>query len=230
MHSRFRGVHPSFYFGERMIATTALTNCGFCSAMSQSRVSASNVSRCDDPHHGIEGNLNISIRLWAPLSLLEVSVRNLFSNTLIDKYGVGFFRTGCGLLSEPHAQKLRHAQEVRWSGDVPINVNRIVSNLNFGFWVGLLSKHYESTLWSPCLSKVFSPGSRDRKQLEARMRDALLIRNRVAHHELMTAAKYSSATSSLYDLLALLNIGVVEVEPAGESISAILRLPLHPVE
>lgn len=60
-------------------------------------------------------------------------------------------------------------------------VGRVVASLPFGFWNGLLTRHYED-LWRQCLYKCFA-GAKGRKDVVAVMERVRLFRNRIAHHE-----------------------------------------------
>lgn len=61
-----------------------------------------------------------------------------------------------------------------------------MSQLNFGFWVGLFDSQYEQVLWTRLLRPVFPhiPRSeRIRTRLSKRLHSIRLMRNRVFHHE-----------------------------------------------
>jgi hypothetical protein len=63
--------------------------------------------------------------------------------------------------------------------------SRLVAELNMGFWLGLLTKRYETTLWIPHLRHAFprhpNPFTR---QLTYECVDRIRnLRNRIAHHE-----------------------------------------------
>lgn len=64
---------------------------------------------------------------------------------------------------------------------------RVVAELSFGFWRYLISQRYHASLWVPSLHKAF-PGAvtdiRTRRQdVERRLVNLMLVRNRAAHHE-----------------------------------------------
>ena len=58
---------------------------------------------------------------------------------------------------------------------------RILASLPFGFWNGLLTRHYEK-LWRSCLHRCF-PAARGRRQVVEVVERLRLFRNRLAHHE-----------------------------------------------
>ncbi len=65
------------------------------------------------------------------------------------------------------------------------NTDYIVAELNFGFWVSLLGKPYDATLWRHTLHKGFraSGGGKKRSDVHGRFNAVRRLRNRVAHHE-----------------------------------------------
>jgi hypothetical protein len=65
-----------------------------------------------------------------------------------------------------------------------VSPGRVVAELKFGFWVGLLGPHYDATLWRKCLYPAFlAAGGRPRKTVHGRFNAIRRFRNRIAHHE-----------------------------------------------
>lgn len=63
-------------------------------------------------------------------------------------------------------------------------VGSIVAEVKFAFWVSLLAKVYDSTLWRKALYKSFQSGAgRPRSVVHGRFNMIRRFRNRVAHHE-----------------------------------------------
>lgn len=66
----------------------------------------------------------------------------------------------------------------------PIPAGDVVAELKFAFWVGLLGKQYDTTLWRTALYKGFQKGAgRKRSDVHGRFNMLRRFRNRVAHHE-----------------------------------------------
>ena len=53
----------------------------------------------------------------------------------------------------------------------------------FGFWCGILKKHYGATLWIPHLHKAFPKKRLGRYDVQRRLNGIRELRNRIAHHE-----------------------------------------------
>jgi hypothetical protein len=64
---------------------------------------------------------------------------------------------------------------------------KVIAELSFGFWRYLIASRYLTALWIPGGHAAFSFGPRDlrtrRAEVERRMKNQLLVRNRAAHHE-----------------------------------------------
>lgn len=64
----------------------------------------------------------------------------------------------------------------------PEDVDRIVAELNFGFWRYLVTTEYDRTLWHGGLYRGF-PGQGKRRRLYELLVKLNDLRNRIAHHE-----------------------------------------------
>lgn len=131
-------------------------------------------------------NLEVSQRLFAPLSVIELALRNGIHAALSKEYGEDWLvrLTGGDVLTslpqtgrsrrlklrEDHFltfQDARRKLESRLrarNGGHPITSGGIIGATSFGVWVGLLGKgdpgsgiYYDSQLWAPLLSSAF-PG------------------------------------------------------------------------
>ena len=68
-----------------------------------------------------------------------------------------------------------------------VDSDRLVAELNFGFWTSLLNTHYETQgLWPRLLRPVFphvARRQRTRRLIARRLNDIRHFRNRIFHHE-----------------------------------------------
>ena len=68
--------------------------------------------------------------------------------------------------------------------DGQISPGKIVAELKFAFWVGLVSAQYDNTLWRAALHRGFRAQSgQKRSVVHVRLNAIRRFRNRVAHHE-----------------------------------------------
>lgn len=65
-----------------------------------------------------------------------------------------------------------------------LSPGKVIAELKFSFWVGLLGPQYDGTIWRRCLYKAFlAGGGKPRKNVHARFNALRRFRNRIAHHE-----------------------------------------------
>jgi hypothetical protein len=61
---------------------------------------------------------------------------------------------------------------------------QMLAGLKFAFWVGLLGKHYDATIWRKAIYKAFlAHGGKPRSVVHSRLNAIRRLRNRIAHHE-----------------------------------------------
>ena len=98
------------------------------------------------------------------------------------------------LFYHPQNHVLTEALESPERRGKPQSPGRVVAELSFGFWTGLVGKQYEQAFWVPLLHRAFpyavfdAPGSKRpngyrRSDIAARLDDVRRLRNRIAHHE-----------------------------------------------
>ena len=100
---------------------------------------------------------------------------------------------------------------------------RVVAELSFGFWRYLMSQRYHASLWVPSLHKAFPGATSDlrsrRREVERRLVNLMLVRNRAAHHE---PIHRRDLLADLKDDVEL--VGWVHPEAAGAWVGSISSL------
>lgn len=130
-------------------------------------------------------NTALSEALYGPLQGLEITLRNKIHQCLSGAFGACWYDSpGLGMRHAQQQHIDRAKQTLGFQGK-PLEPDRVVAELSFGFWVGLFGPKYETHLWRPHLRKLFvnSPTPFLRKQAHAALDEIRLLRNRVAHHE-----------------------------------------------
>lgn len=126
-------------------------------------------------------NIAVSEALFVPLHWVEVATRNAIHAQL----SLHFSRTDWWAVAPLDQDGLRKVAGAKRGalrfGARSAPDDRIVAELNMGFWVSLLSNRYHRTLWVPCLHRVF-PGRR-RNLVHRDYQECRDLRNRVMHHE-----------------------------------------------
>lgn len=128
-------------------------------------------------------NAEVAAAFWGPLHCLEVVMRNAMHRELAARFGRPDWWSSPALGLHPFAD--RRVRELLDRHQVGVGPDRIVADLEFGFWVSLLGRgnDYEMRLWRPALHRAF-PGYRGpRATLSDQMGSVRLFRNRIAHHE-----------------------------------------------
>jgi hypothetical protein len=129
-----------------------------------------------------EKNMRLAEAFYSPLQCLEVTMRNKLYVQLSNVYGAQWFRYGMAPLDIDSRQSVTEAQDaLAGTNYAPGDV---VAKLRFAFWVGLIGKRYDGTLWRKALYRAFlAGGGRPRKEVHGRFNAIRRFRNRVAHHE-----------------------------------------------
>ncbi len=134
-------------------------------------------------------NVRLSEALYPILAIFEVTLRNQIHNALAERYGMEEWFDQKGVLHEREAREVGQSKEAIQRDEMPVDVGRVVSRLNLGFWCALLQDSYEDRFWEPdggALLKAVFPyapeGSRSRNDLWKICNSARVLRNRVAHY------------------------------------------------
>jgi hypothetical protein len=106
---------------------------------------------------------------------------------LAARFGTNWFRNGGPPLDPTAIAKIDKAiDDLVRAGRGPIPApDAVIAELNFGFWVVVLSRKYDATLWRSCFASVFREGGSRmaRQRVHNRMDTIRNFRNRVFHHE-----------------------------------------------
>ncbi len=128
-------------------------------------------------------NISLSESLYGPIHNAEVVLRNGLYVQMEGFYGVNWFD------SVPLANHLsgliQDAKDSLTRDGKTITDSRMVAELNLGFWLGLITRRYETALWIPHLRHAFPncPKEVRRQQVYDQVNKVRWLRNRIAHHE-----------------------------------------------
>ncbi len=129
-------------------------------------------------------NIIYSKELYVVIGGLEVALRNQFHKKISKKYSDKWFDEIT--LGDIHKNQLHEAKKksLKKKGN-NYKVGDVISELSFGFWVHMLDRPYEQTLWNNCLNKAFPyhSGRPNRKKIRNILADILDLRNKIAHLE-----------------------------------------------
>jgi len=129
-----------------------------------------------------QANLQISQSFYSSLSILEVSLRNAISDSF-RKY----FESDCWYQDFPDEVKnqISEVEKRLIKSKKEPTIDRIIAELNFGFWTTLFNRKYAKIFWKP-LMKSFSQlpsESRKRTVVSSKLNHIRTFRNRIYHYE-----------------------------------------------
>lgn len=133
-------------------------------------------------------NARVSEAFQFPLHVVEVTLRNAVSRSVIDRFGVSWDTSPefLSILDESRLPTLERARSrlktkygPGYSGD------QFIAALPMGIWVHLLEGRYHDCIWRERIRVAFPnlPKSISRKGVQKSVSDLAELRNRVAHHE-----------------------------------------------
>lgn len=166
------------------------------------RISGSDVVRAERLYYW---NLEAASAFYGPLHFLEVSLRNAFHRHLSTQFDRGDWWEAAPLTGHSLRQVEKatdHAEgNLRNRPGRTVCPDDVVAELSFGFWVSLISRHYDRYLWVPVLHRAFRDCPEPRRSLYDGLLSLVLFRNRIMHHEPVhhrdLAADYAKLTRML---------------------------------
>ncbi|MGO8671324.1 MAG: Abi family protein [Capsulimonadaceae bacterium] len=164
-------------------------------------------------------NMALCESLYPSLQTFEVSLRNATHSALASLHGNPRWFMDAGILTESRHQSqvldaivtLRRDGKGHFVGNetdpsFPKEPNRIVAELSLGFWVNLYSNPYTRSVVAKIATQVFPWGPTDARQdvFYPRLNRALVLRNRVFHHEPVyhwTLSRSDNSLIAYYDTI-----------------------------
>jgi Abi-like protein len=129
-----------------------------------------------------EHNMRLSEAFYVPLQSLEVCLRNHLNNHLADRFGENWLTDPTAAPLEPFGRRLIAEAQNEIAGLAA--PGKIVAEVKFAFWVGLVAQRYDATIWRFAAFRAFTArGGQKRKIVHGRLNAIRRFRNRVAHHE-----------------------------------------------
>ena len=185
--------HGVFYFSSaRFISMNPDFLRKFKIAVSARRLSAYQVRNGDNSDIEVliryVWNIKLCETFYPILQSLEIALRNSIHESICaDQNNQQWLRSSCTFLRNQERQLVINAENQLQAQGKTIDSDRLVAELNFGFWTSLLNTHYETqSLWPRLLRPTFphiAPSQRTRRITARRLNDIRHFRNRIFHHE-----------------------------------------------
>lgn len=136
-------------------------------------------------------NTQASAAVLATSAMVEVIVRNALDVSLRQwadrRRGGAQWLDAAPLDAQGMADVVKARERATRRGRDPEVHGKVVAELSFGFWRYLTASRYLTALWIPGAHAAFPNGPPDlrvrREQVERRLHNLMIVRNRAAHHE-----------------------------------------------
>lgn len=152
-------------------------------------------------------NLLYSRHYYVPLAILEVTLRNAIHSFLSTKIGQNWLDERSFLCRDAQ-RKINEAKSKLSYRHEPLSIDKIIAELNFGFWVGLFTQPYETHLRYGDLKKIFPslPSKKvslvTRRHVLTKLHTIKTFRNRLFHYEkVINKSEYLYIENIIFDLL-----------------------------
>ncbi len=157
-------------------------------------------------------NIKISEAFYPILSALEIALRNNIYNAVCNIKGKNW------LMNEIHSQSILSVNErnlliesynklSKKHHGKTITESGLIAELTFGFWINLCKKSYKNSLWDkqsffenvfPDFDNYFTSPTWDKtKVIFPELKNILILRNRIFHHEIIINNK--NGIENMYD-------------------------------
>ena len=150
-------------------------------------------------------NAYIGEAFHLPIQGVEVALRNSVNTALCRKFTTDWWSSPDYLAIADRTRKADIETAIRRirNRGRPCITGQVVANLSFGFWVGMLQRRYNPTIWSSQLRVAFInlPIERNRHDLAASAKRVADLRNRIWHHEPIFRMDLSDEYRAVMELL-----------------------------
>ena len=168
-------------------------------------------------------NIQVSGAFYPLLQFVEITLRNALHRELKSRFGRTDWWSAAPL--DAHGQRLvKEALDKVPASRSPQNVDDVVAKLSLGFWVSLVSRSYDRTLWVPALHRAFPRYHGRRDHLHAELNEVLRLRNRVMHHEPIHQRDLEVDRARIYHLIDHMSSDVAAEVRRVDVVPQVLRL------
>ncbi len=135
-------------------------------------------------------NSQVSAAFLHPLHICEVALRNAISTAIEGVYGPSWpwSHSFHQSLPNPPPPAFSPRREITAKSGRYSTTGKVVADVNFAFWVSMLTSRHDSRIWNRYFSAMFPnfltlSSAVGRQELYSNTDDIRKFRNRVAHHE-----------------------------------------------
>lgn len=162
-------------------------------------------------------NTEICESFYPILHFLEIGLRNSLHDSIthVKRGDASWFNLP--FICEKNAARVEDAiAAIKEKGKDHTDPNRIVAELNFGFWTRLFNTHYQKELWNDkaFLIRAFpyaKSTERSRGTLALRMDQIRRFRNRIFHHNYVLSEKLQGMYRDITEVMDWINPSLSQV-------------------
>ena len=189
-------------------------------------------------------NLALGVALQPGLHFLEICLRNhVFdvSRRIVDESRLKFKAVPCwldanpSLLEQNEERAVENAKAILSEARKPPTVGRLISKLNFGFWLSLCKRPYEQgrasgpALWPALATEGFpfmKKELRTRAKIFHQLDQIRVIRNRISHHEPIWNRDIRHSQQAALESISWMNLGLAKALAEEASVESVIRTGL----
>lgn len=178
-------------------------------------------------------NSQVSAALFEVFGHVEVVLRNaihehMTSWSKANGFGENWLLNQHGLLDSRSELTVRKVMSRLVRSRVEPSADRLIVELNLGFWRFLLTSNHQSTLWAKVLRRAFPNNPpHQANRLFARVGRVHLLRNRIAHHEPLVQRRVDLAAVDSYLVIGAVCRETEEWVRKMSRVESILRTRPH---
>jgi hypothetical protein len=173
-------------------------------------------------------NLALGQSFYPSIGLLEVTLRNNLHRVMTAHYSTDrWYDQNPSVLRVIEQEGIQKAKLQLLNTGKPEEPDRLIAELSFGFWTGLLGTDYEQQIWhrNANLAKAFPfipKKHRLRAKIAGMLKEIRVLRNRISHHEpIFKMSRLPNVDINVQDLLQWLSPNMLLLLPVGESFADI---------
>lgn len=168
-------------------------------------------------------NLALGRSFYPSIGLLEVTLRNNLHRVISEFYKTPrWYEQDPPVLREIERDAILKAKVQLQNNRKPEEPDRLIAELSFGFWTGLLGTDYEQQIWhrNGNLAKAFPhipKKCRTRANIERKLQIIRKFRNRISHHEpIFKMDSLKDISDDVHELLRWLSPAILSMLPVDE--------------
>ena len=162
-------------------------------------------------------NIKLSKDFYIPLSIVEISFRNSLNHFFMNKIGPNWLSRN-DILKLDAQRNINNATKMIVQQHKLIINDNLIAELNFGFWIRLLTKAYSPYLRYNDLKLIFPnlPSSKEKKInrhfVFTKLNNIRLFRNKVFHHDkIISKEEYKNMMDEIYQILGYFDNELINI-------------------